>query len=73
MMNEQLSQNFSLAEMTISETASRQGIDNWPDVVTLQNLRRLASSLERVRQLFGRPLLVSSGYRSPAAERGDRR
>ena len=59
-----LSKHFTLAEMTVSETAARQGIDNTPDAMTLANLRRLCAFLEQVRLLFDKPILVSSGYRS---------
>jgi hypothetical protein len=37
-----LSENFTLEEMTASETAARHGIDNTPDNDVLMNLRRLA-------------------------------
>ena len=58
-----LSEHFTLAEMTVSESAARLGIDNTPDAKTLTNLRRLCAFLEQVRQLVGQPILVSSGYR----------
>ncbi|MDQ2150055.1 D-Ala-D-Ala carboxypeptidase family metallohydrolase [Alcaligenaceae bacterium C4P045] len=62
-----LSPNFTLAEFTRSDTASKAGVDNSPDEEHLRNLQRLAATLERVRTLLGdRPLLISSGYRSPA-------
>jgi hypothetical protein len=35
----------------------------------LRNLLRLARGLDRVRRLLGRPLEISSGYRSPALNR----
>lgn len=59
-----LSEHFTLAEMTVSESAARQGIDNTPNAKTLANLSRLCTFLEHVRLLFGQPILVSSGYRS---------
>ncbi len=60
-----LSQHFTLEELTLSETAARFGIDNTPSESVLANLRRLALSLEQVRELIGRPLHINSGYRSP--------
>jgi zinc D-Ala-D-Ala carboxypeptidase len=58
-----LSEHFTLAEMTVSETAARLGIDNTPDAQTLANLRRLCAFLEQIRRLVDKPVLVSSGYR----------
>jgi zinc D-Ala-D-Ala carboxypeptidase len=64
-----LSENFTLEELTASETAERHGIDNTPDNDVLMNLRRLALFLEEVRKAVGMPLRISSGYRSPEANR----
>ncbi|WP_422416639.1 D-Ala-D-Ala carboxypeptidase family metallohydrolase [Pseudomonas sp. GZD-222] len=64
-----LSEHFTLAEMTVSESAARQGIDNTPNADALANLRRLCAFLEQVRSLFDRPILVSSGYRSAELNR----
>jgi zinc D-Ala-D-Ala carboxypeptidase len=61
-----LSPNFTLAELTVSETAARRGIDNTPTVEIIENLKRLADALQEVRRLLGnKAILVSSGYRSP--------
>jgi hypothetical protein len=66
-MPRQLSEHFSLEELTVSQTAAREGLDNTPGSAELRNLRSLAEVLERVRSgLGGAPVLVSSGYRSPA-------
>jgi zinc D-Ala-D-Ala carboxypeptidase len=56
--------NFTLAELTLSETAARHGWDNTPGPTELANLRRLADLLEQVRALLGKPVLVNSAYRS---------
>lgn len=62
-----LTDHFSLAELTQSETAARRRIDNTPSPAAIENLTRTAQTLEQVRALLGgRPVLVSSGYRSPA-------
>lgn len=61
-----LSPNFTLAEFTRSETAIRHGIDNTPDSVVINNLRRLcALILEPLREAVGRPIRITSGYRCP--------
>jgi len=55
--------NFSLDELTASETAARHGWDNSPGPAELANLKRLADLLEQVRALLGKPVLVNSAYR----------
>ena len=65
-MSEMLSPHFSLAELTASDTAARQGIDNMPPPDVLETLKHTAVGLEAVRALLGAPLHVSSGYRCPA-------
>lgn len=59
-----LSPHFSYEEMTVSQTATRYGIDNTPSPVTLGHLRETCRQLETVRSLLGHPLHISSGYRS---------
>ena len=61
-----LSKNLSLAEVTKSTTAKRLGIDNTPDEWVTENLKKVAEHIfQPVRDHFGRPIFVSSGYRSP--------
>ena len=61
----QLSPNFSLAELTASETAERHGLDNTPSPQIIENLKHLAASLQEVRALLGnKPIHINSGYRS---------
>lgn len=63
----QLTIHFTLEELTQSQTAVRRGIDNNPSVAIVQSLTLVAQLLEQVRTLLGdRPMLISSGYRSPA-------
>ena len=63
----QLSKNFSLAEMTKSQTATRMGMDNNPSEDETENLRLLCERvLQPVRDHFNHVVSVSSGYRSPA-------
>ena len=61
-----LSNNFSLKEMTKSQTALRRGIDNEPGEEEQANLQQLCEQvLQKVREHFGKPVTVNSGYRSP--------
>ena len=60
-----LSQHFTLEEFTFSQTAARLGIDNTPSASVVGNLTVLASTLERIRTLLGRPITITSGYRCP--------
>ncbi|GAB2913616.1 D-Ala-D-Ala carboxypeptidase family metallohydrolase [Paralcaligenes ginsengisoli] len=64
-----LSEHFTLAEFTRSDTAMRLKIDNTPSAEHLTNLTRLAAALEDVRALLGHPIIITSGYRSPALNR----
>lgn len=65
----QLSQHFSLAELTVSQTADRAGLDNNPNDAVISNLTVLCHGLEMIRALVGLPILVSSGYRSPVVNK----
>ena len=61
----QLSRNFSLQELTKSDTAIRKGIDNEPNADQVDKLKALCENiLQPVRDQFGR-VKVTSGYRSP--------
>lgn len=61
-----LAPNFTLSEMTKSETALRFGLDNTPTQAVISNLQLLALSvLQPVRDHFARGVKVNSGYRSP--------
>jgi zinc D-Ala-D-Ala carboxypeptidase len=64
-----LSPHFSLAELVASQSAQRNGLDNTPAPALGPNLLRLAQTLELVRQAVGRPVIVTSGFRSPAVNR----
>ena len=62
-----LSNNFSLKEMVASQTAERKGINNNPSEDHMNNLKLLCENvLQPVRDHFGKPVAISSGYRSPA-------
>jgi zinc D-Ala-D-Ala carboxypeptidase len=61
-----LTKNVSLKELTKSESATRFGISNEPTEEALSNLQKLATHiLQPVRDHFGKPLIITSGYRSP--------
>jgi len=61
-----LTANFSLSELTKSQTAERKGIDNTPSTEHQENLKLLCESiLQPVRDHFGMVVTISSGYRSP--------
>jgi len=60
-----LSENFSLVELTKSQTATRKGIDNTPSTEHQENLKSLCEMvLQPVRDHFSRVVTISSGYRS---------
>ena len=62
----QLSTNFSLHELSKSETALRMGFDNTPDEEATENLRLLCEKvLQPVRDHYGKGVKVNSAYRSP--------
>lgn len=59
-----ISKNFTLLELTKSNTATRLGISNTPDKEGIHKLRLLATELlQPLRNAVG-PLRVTSGYRS---------
>ena len=61
-----LSANFTLKELTKSDTATRLGIDNTPDEAVIESLKLLCENvLQPVRDHFGKSVTVNSGFRSP--------
>jgi hypothetical protein len=62
-----LSKHLEIAEVIRSSTAKRLGIKNEPTAEHLSNLKLLAENIfEPIREHFGRPIFISSGYRSAA-------
>jgi len=61
--------HFTIEELTFSERARVQGIDNTPTPEALENIKALMAGLEEVRALLGKPMLISSGYRCPELNR----
>jgi len=61
-----LTKNFSLNELTQSETALRKGLNNVPTQAIIDSLQTLAVNvLQPIRDHYGKGVKVSSGYRSP--------
>ena len=61
-----LSPNFTLSEMTKSETALRHNLDNTPGETEIENLRVLCEHvLQPVRDHYGKGVKVNSGFRHP--------
>ena len=62
-----LSENLSVAEFSASNTAKRKGIDNTLKGVHLEAAKELAENIfQPMREHFGKPIWLSSGYRSEA-------
>jgi hypothetical protein len=62
-----LTSNLSLAEVTKSATAIRKGIANTPTATHLIALKEVSKNIfQPCREHFGKPLAVTSGYRSEA-------
>ena len=62
-----LSNNLWLSEVIKSDTAVRRGIDNNPTELHISNLTYIAEKIfQPIREHFGCPIFVSSGYRSKA-------
>jgi zinc D-Ala-D-Ala carboxypeptidase len=60
-----LTKNFTLEEMTKSETALRYDIDNTPNEQEISSMKLLAEKvLQPVRDHFGKGVKVNSGFRN---------
>lgn len=65
-----LSEHFTLEELTFSVTALRHGIDNTPNALEVACLTALCTDiLEHVRYMLACPLHIDSGYRSAHVNR----
>lgn len=75
-MSDRLTKDFGLEELASSPTARARGIDNTPPAGVRGNLAALARDiLQPVRDAYGHPIVVTSGYRCPqlnAAVRGSK-
>lgn len=58
--------HFTLEELTRSTTASLRGIDNTPPAEAIECLEQLVDNiLDPLREAWGKPIHVNSGYRCP--------
>ena len=59
--------NFTIQELTVSTTAAAKKINNEPTPEAAENLKLLVDKvLDPLRDAYGKPIIVTSGYRSPA-------
>ena len=59
--------HFTIEELCRSDTARSRGIDNTPTEEVRENLTELVDNvLDPLREWYGRPIYVNSGYRCPA-------
>ena len=61
--NAKLSDHFKLGEMTKSN--SHPEVYNIPSHEVIANLKRVCGWLEVLRERYGKPIIINSGYRSP--------
>lgn len=62
--------HFTIHELTRSATADRKGIDNTPSKQVIENLTALVDNvLDPLREAWGKPIHVNSGYRCPELNR----
>lgn len=62
--NKQLSANFTLGEMIASDVAKKNNIDNTPNLLAIYHLEELCKNLlQPIRDAWGKPIIVTSGYR----------
>jgi len=65
-MDVQLSKNFWLSEFVKSQAAARHGLDNTPGPKEIEAMTHLSLAvLQKVRDHFGVPVVINSGYRAP--------
>ena len=62
-----LSEHFSLGELTKTKHVTPDG--NIPSRVVVENLKRLCTWLEELRLRYNEPIIINSGYRSPAVNK----
>lgn len=61
---------FTIKELSHSDTAVARGIDNYPTAEAIHNLTKLVENvLDPLREKHGKPIRVSSGYRSAILNR----
>lgn len=66
-----LTEHFDLDELTRSDYASRNGIDNTPSELQIANLKALCESvLEPLQEIVKKPITIQSGYRNSEVNKG---
>lgn len=62
--------HFTIEELCKSDTAKAKGIDNTPTAEIKKNLETLVNNiLDPLREWYGKPIRINSGYRSPELNR----
>lgn len=57
---------FIISELVVSDTAKKNKIDNTPSPEIISHLKELIEKLlNPIREAWGSPIIVSSGYRCP--------
>lgn len=59
-----LTKNFTLSEFLVSSTAKSKGMENTPSCQELENIKKLANTMQQLRDYIGKPIIISSGFRS---------
>lgn len=66
----QLTEHFTLEELTVSPTAKKLGLSNTPTAQHIENMKYCCEKiLEPVRKHFGKPVQINSSYRAPAVNK----
>lgn len=58
-----ITNNFTLEEFTLSETADKLGINNLPNQEQFDNIKFMAEQLQLVRNAYKQPIYITSGFR----------
>ena len=63
-LNQKLSENFTLGEFIASDNARKKGIDNTPTLADIYHMQELCTYLlQPIRDAWGKPIKITSGYR----------
>ena len=63
-MDNQITKNFTLSELTYSDTAKAKKLDNTPTEIEYNNMKNLCENvLQPLRDALGKPIRVNSCYR----------
>ena len=66
----QLTEHFTLEELTVSPTAKKLGLSNTPTQEHIDNMKYCCEKiLEPVREHFGKAVTINSSYRAPAVNK----